>query len=60
MTIFEKGQQNDVPVLIGSNADEGTAFLPPKMTVAALHATAKQRFGANAENFLRLYPASVG
>ncbi len=37
MTIFEKGQQNDVPVLIGSNADEGTAFVPAKvtMTVAA-------------------------
>jgi para-nitrobenzyl esterase len=58
MTIFEKGQQNDVPVLLGSNADEGTAFMPLKMTVAALQATAKQRFGANAENFLKLYPAS--
>jgi len=58
MTIFEKGQQNDVPVLIGSNADEGTAFMPPKITVAALQATAKQRFGANAESFLQIYPAT--
>src|SRR5580704_13443021 len=58
ITIFEKGQQNDVPILIGSNADEGTAFMPPKITVAAFEGTAKQRFGANAERFLRIYPAT--
>ena len=27
-TIFEKGLQADVPVMIGSNSDEGTAFIP--------------------------------
>lgn len=27
-TIFARGQQADVPVMIGSNADEGTTFLP--------------------------------
>ncbi len=58
MTIFEKGRQNDVPVLIGSNADEGTAFMPPKISVAGFEATAKQRFGANAEKFLKIYPAA--
>lgn len=57
-TIFEKGQQNNVPVLIGSNADEGTAFMPPHITVAAFEATAKLRFGANAGRFLEIYPAS--
>lgn len=57
-TIFEKGQQNDVPVLIGSNADEGTAFVPAKVTVAGLQATAKQRFGAKAEEFSKIYPAT--
>jgi para-nitrobenzyl esterase len=58
MTIYENGKQNDVPVLIGSNADEGTAFMPPKITLAGFEATAKQRFGANAERFLKLYPAT--
>jgi len=58
MTIYEKGQQNDVPVIIGSNADEGTAFMPPRITIAGLQATAKQRFGANAEDFLKIYPAT--
>ncbi len=58
MTIFEKGQQNDVPILIGSNADEGTPFMPAKITVAGLQATAKQRFGANADQFSQIYPAT--
>lgn len=57
-TIFEKGQQNDVPVLIGSNADEGTAFMPAKITLAGMQATAKQRFGARAEEFSKVYPAT--
>jgi para-nitrobenzyl esterase len=58
MTIYEKGQQNDVPVLIGSNADEGTAFMPPKVTLTSFEANAKQNFGANAEKFLKIYPAT--
>jgi para-nitrobenzyl esterase len=56
--IFEKGQQNDVPILIGSNADEGTAFIPAKVTVAALQASAKQQFGANADQALEIYHAT--
>ncbi len=58
MTIFEQGKQNDVPVLIGSNADEGTAFMPPKITLVGFEATAKQRFGARASQFFKLYPAA--
>jgi para-nitrobenzyl esterase len=58
ITIFENGQQNNVPVMIGSNADEGTAFMPPKITIAGFEATAKQRFGANADQLLKIYPAS--
>jgi len=58
MTIYEKGQQNDVPVLLGSNADEGTAFMPPKVTLASFEANAKQNFGAKAEKFLKIYPAT--
>ena len=58
ITIFEKGRQNDVPVLIGSNADEGTAFMPPKITLNAFQATAKQRFGDNAPKLLQIYAAT--
>jgi len=27
--VFAEGRQNDVPVLLGSNKDEGTFFLQP-------------------------------
>ena len=27
-TIFARGKQNDVPLLVGNNADEGTALAP--------------------------------
>jgi len=58
MTIFEKGQQNDVPILIGSNADEGTAFMPPKITVAGFQMTAQSRFKGHADEVLKIYPAT--
>jgi para-nitrobenzyl esterase len=58
MTIFKNGQQNDVPVLIGSNADEGTAFMPAKVTLTGFQATAKQRFGDHLEQFQKVYPAA--
>jgi para-nitrobenzyl esterase len=58
MTIFEKGQQNDVPILIGSNADEGTAFMPPKITLAGFQATAQARFKDHADEALKIYPAT--
>jgi para-nitrobenzyl esterase len=57
-TIFEKGKQNDVPLLIGSNADEGTAFTPPIVKAAAFEAQAKSRFGDQAGAFLKIYPSS--
>jgi para-nitrobenzyl esterase len=54
--IFAAGQQNDVPVLIGSNADEGTAFSSSVRTMAALQAVSR-RYGDQAGAFLKLYPA---
>jgi len=56
-TIYAKGKQNDVPVLIGSNADEGTMFTPATVTLNSLKAMAQSRFGAEAGAFLKLYPA---
>jgi para-nitrobenzyl esterase len=53
-TIFAKGKQNDVPTLIGSNADEGTMFAPATITAAVFRETVQRRYGADA---LKLYPA---
>ena len=55
-TIYAKGKQNDVPVLIGSNADEGTMFTPATVTLESMKASAQQRFGPAADAFLKLIP----
>jgi para-nitrobenzyl esterase len=55
--IFEKGQQNRVPVLVGSNSDEGRMFARGRMTAAQFIEQARQKFGAAADEYLKLYPA---
>jgi para-nitrobenzyl esterase len=53
---FAAGKQNDVPLLDGSNQDEGTFFLQPT-TAGKFMERARNRFGDQADAFLRLYPA---
>jgi para-nitrobenzyl esterase len=55
-TIFSQGKQNDVPVLIGSNADEGTMFTPVTVKAASFREIATERFGRDSDAFLKLYP----
>ena len=55
--IFASGKQNDVPTLIGSNADEGTAFTPASVKAEAFKAQARSRYGDQADEYLKLYPA---
>jgi para-nitrobenzyl esterase len=55
-TIFAQGQQNDVPLLGGSNKDEGTFFLQPT-TAAMFIERSRARFADQADAFLKLYPA---
>jgi len=56
--IFDRHQQNDVPLLIGSNSDEGSNF-PTLRTLAAFQADARKSFGPFAEAYLDLYKAST-
>jgi para-nitrobenzyl esterase len=58
-TIFAEGKQNDVPVLAGSNADEGTTLspYPPNGTAQLYQEQVKRRYPQHAEQFLKLYPA---
>lgn len=58
-SIYKSGKENNVPLLIGSNADEGTALAPWSSTAAAFLAEQKKRFGKMADEFFRLYPAST-
>jgi para-nitrobenzyl esterase len=56
MTIFKNGKQNDVPVIIGSNADEGSIFTPASVTGASFRQQTERQYGADAESALKLYP----
>jgi len=60
--IFAAGKQNDVPLLAGWNHDEASfeiAFNPQKPTAGSVKADAQKEFGANAEQFLKLYPTDT-
>lgn len=57
--LFAAGKQNDVPMLTGSNADEGGAVPNPTTTVESFERDAKQRYGDKAAEFLKLYPAAT-
>ena len=59
LTVFATGKQMDVPVMAGTNTDEGTMFvsaLPD--TVADYDAATKAGFGEHAATVLALYPAT--
>ena len=55
---YQAGKQMHVPLLAGFNRDEGS-FLATGMTLEKWHALAEQRFGANAQEFLELYPGAT-
>jgi para-nitrobenzyl esterase len=57
LTIFESGKQNRVPVLVGSNSDEGRLFERGTVTAQQYVEAARARFGAAADEYLKLYPA---
>lgn len=56
---YADGRQNDVSFLTGCNADEDGAEPHPSTTVAQFQSRIQQRFGARAEEFLKLYPAAT-
>jgi para-nitrobenzyl esterase len=58
--LYAAGKQNPVSVLVGSNADEATAFVGPTgpSTVAAVLALAKGKYGEAVDEFLKAYPVN--
>ena len=58
--IYERGAQLDVPHLIGSNADEASLglALPSGLSPEDYRRSAEETYGDDAEEFLRLYPAT--
>jgi para-nitrobenzyl esterase len=56
MSIFKAGKQNDVPVIIGSNANEGSIFTPETVTGESFKTQSQRQYGTDADAFLKLYP----
>ena len=58
-SIFAKGKQNNVPVIVGSNANEGNSLIPPTLvpkTLTGYQSYLKNRYGT--AEILKLYPAA--
>jgi para-nitrobenzyl esterase len=61
-TIYARGTQSHVPLLAGWNADEGKGMVltaPEKPTTKTFAEQARQRFGDQAAEFLKLYSAAT-
>jgi carboxylesterase type B len=56
---FAAGRSHDVPVLTGTNRDEGGAVPQPSTTAASFQKQAQQRYGDRAAALLALYPAAT-
>lgn len=59
--IYASGRQHDVPILVGSNADEASLALalPPEVDVDAYRSSARELHGKRADTFLELYPGDT-
>ena len=58
--IYARGTQHDVPMLMGFNADEPSAFPGyGKATIESFREAANERYGESAEAFLALYPTDT-
>ncbi|WP_295823903.1 carboxylesterase family protein [uncultured Microbacterium sp.] len=59
--VYARGEQLDVPLLIGSNANEASLSLaiPASTSVEEFEADARETYGDDAERFLTLYPATT-
>ena len=56
--LYERGDYNDVDILIGTNSDEGTMFVRPS-SVADYRKEVRRDYGPLAERVLATYPATT-
>ena len=55
--IYRSGKQNKVPLLLGSNSDEGQHFIRSVLSASDFAERARKDYGADANKFLELYPS---
>ena len=57
--LYEAGNYNQTPILVGYNSDEGASFSPPKPPEDYI-AAVKNRYGQFADELIKAYPAGTG
>jgi carboxylesterase type B len=58
-TTFRLGKQNDAPVIIGSNANEGSIFTNQNTTGEQFRQQNERRYAKVIDEFMKLYPFST-
>ena len=57
--LYERGEYNDVPVIVMTNSDEGALFAPGNMTAENFKKNVDAIFGSWADEALKFYPGST-
>ena len=57
--LYERGEYNDVPVIVMTNSDEGALFTPGNIKAENYQAQMKGMFGAWADEALKVYPGNT-
>lgn len=57
--LYEKGEYNDVPVIVMTNSDEGALFSPGNIKAESYRMQVKQTFGDFADEALKYYPGNT-
>ena len=57
--LYERGEYNDVPVIVMTNSDEGALFTPPTVKAEDYQKNAVRMFGDMVEEALKVYPGNT-
>ena len=57
--LYERGEYNDVPVIVMTNSDEGALFTPGNITAEAYQKAARGMFGDMVDEALKVYPGNT-
>ncbi len=57
--LYERGDYNDVPVIVMTNSDEGALFSPPNIKAENYQKQVQNMFGDMAGEALKVYPGST-
>lgn len=57
--LYERGEYNDVPVIVMTNSDEGVSFTPGSIKAEDYRKTVRGIFGSFADEALKVYPGNT-